>query len=155
MKAVFLDRDGVLNRERGDHTWRVQDFEINTDVPHVLKSFQEKGYALIVITNQSGIALEKYGHDDVATVHQYLIEQLAAYNIKIKAIYYCPHREDTGKCLCRKPGSLMLEKALARFNIDASKSFMIGDSKRDIKAAENVGVKGILIESNTSLSTIE
>ena len=79
------------------------------------------------------------------------MDTLKKENIKIEEIYYCVHHPETGSCLCRKPDSLHVEKALARFDIDPILSYFIGDKERDILAGEKVGVKGILIESNASL----
>ncbi len=153
-KAVFLDRDGVINRERGQHTWKIEDFEILPDLIEALKTFSKKGFLLIIITNQSGISKGLYGHEEVRSLHDYLNEELSKHGLELNEIYYCPHHENSGRCLCRKPNSLMLEKAIARFDIDTSQSIFIGDKERDIKAGEKVGVKGILIEANTSLLPI-
>ncbi len=150
-RAVFLDRDGVLNRERGEHTWELEQFEILPGVPEALRVLQEKGRALVVITNQSGIGSGLYGHDDVERVHGYLRRMLADHGVQLTDVYYCPHHPDNGKCLCRKPGSLLLEKAMARYGIDAGGSVMIGDRDRDVEAARSVGVRGIRVESNEPL----
>jgi D-glycero-D-manno-heptose 1,7-bisphosphate phosphatase len=150
-KAVFLDRDGVLNRERGMHTWTLPDFEVLPDVPQALKLLQDAGYALVVITNQSGIGLGLYGHAEVATLHGYLHAMLGDHGVQLTGIYYCPHHPSHGRCLCRKPGSLMLEKAMARHGLDAVDSIMIGDRDRDMEAAAAAGVRGILVEANTPL----
>ncbi len=150
-KAVFLDRDGVLNRERGMHTWTLEDFEILPDVPRALKLLQEEGYLLVVITNQSGIGLGLYGHAEVAVLHSYLHNMLAEQGVHLTAIHYCPHHPSQGKCLCRKPGSSMLERSIALLDIDPTRSVMIGDRERDTQAAASVGVRGILVDSNTPL----
>lgn len=150
-KAVFLDRDGVINRERGDYTFDIADFQINLDVFAALRAFLEKGYLLIIITNQSGIAKKVYSHQRVIDLHDHMMSTLAAHGISLTEIYYCPHHPDVTECLCRKPQSIMVEKALARFNIDPESSFLIGDRERDIVAGGAVGVTGILIESNSSL----
>ena len=85
-------------------------------------------------------------------MHHYLEEEMLKYDIHFEEIYYCPHHPDyNGNCLCRKPGSQMLEKAIARFNIDPSQSYFIGDKQRDVDAGSAVGVKGILVESNPDL----
>ncbi|MCB9186568.1 MAG: HAD family hydrolase [Flavobacteriales bacterium] len=153
-KALFLDRDGVLNVERGEYTYLLEDFEILPDVLESLKLATVKGYVLIVISNQGGIAKGVYSHKNVELVHQKLIDNLASEGVLLDEIYYCPHHDEVGKCLCRKPNSLMLEKAIARFNISASDSVFIGDSERDILAAEKVGVNGILIASNSGILEI-
>jgi D-glycero-D-manno-heptose 1,7-bisphosphate phosphatase len=75
-------------------------------------------------------------------------------NIAVADIYYCPHHPDTGKCLCRKPDSLLIEKVMARFNLSPDSSYFIGDSERDIQAAEKAGIKGILISENADLPCV-
>lgn len=150
-KAAFLDRDGVINLESGSYTTNVDDFIINKDIPEAIKILREKNYLVIVITNQGGIAKKLYKPEDVLEMHIKLCEELSKTNTDITDIYFCPHHEVTGKCLCRKPNSLMLEKAISTYEIDVKKSFLIGDSDRDILAAENVGIRGIKIESNKSI----
>lgn len=152
-KAVFLDRDGVINVERG-YTHRLEDFVILPDLIEVLQLLQKKGYLLIVISNQSGIAKGLYKQSDVEILHKFMVEEFTKNGIKLSEIYYCVHHPDVTKCICRKPDSLFVEKGLARFNIDAKQSYFIGDKERDTEAAEKAGVKGILIEANTSLKTI-
>ena len=153
MKAVFLDRDGVINVERG-YTHRLEDFVILPDLMEVLQLLQKNGYLLIVISNQSGIAKGLYKQAEVEVLHKYMTEEFGKKGIKLSEIYYCVHHPDVSNCICRKPDSLFVEKGLARFNIDASKSYFIGDKERDTEAAEKAGVKGILIEANISLKTI-
>lgn len=150
-KGLFLDRDGVINRERGEHTWRMEDLEVLPDVAVSIRAAVDAGRAVVVITNQSGIALGLYGHADVAKLHTYLHGMLAEQGAVLTDIYYCPHHPQHGKCLCRKPGSLLLERAMARHGIQAEGSVMIGDRDRDRLAAEAVGVHGILMEANSSL----
>ena len=88
-------------------------------------------------------------------MHQHLLDVYSAQGIKITEIYYCNHHPlHTSICLCRKPGSLMLEKAIARFDIDASKSYFIGDRERDVIAGKGAGVTGILIDSDQPVSEI-
>ena len=83
-----------------------------------------------------------------------MINAFADEGIVIEEVYYCPHHDSTGKCLCRKPGSLLVEKAIARFDIDASRSYFIGDRERDIIAGQSAGTKGILVEVNSDLRKI-
>lgn len=150
-KAVFLDRDGVINRERGEHTWRLEDFEILPQVAEALKALHAAGWLTIVISNQSGVALGLYTLRDVEELHRYLHHRLAEAGTALDAVYYCPHHPDHGRCLCRKPGSLLLERAIARHGIDPARSIMIGDRERDVQAAEAAGVKGALVEANGRL----
>ena len=152
-KAIFLDRDGVINVERG-YTHLLEDFVILPDLMDTLKLFQQREYLLIIISNQSGIAKGLYKQNEVEVLHKYLSEELKKNNIRLSEIYYCVHHPDVSRCICRKPNSLFVEKALARFDIDAKRSYFIGDKDRDIEAAEKAGVKGILIEANSSLKKI-
>ena len=150
-KAVFLDRDGVINKEIGEYVYSEDKFVINDELIPALQLLQQNGFLLFIITNQGGIAKGIYSHDDVDKLHRHLLGILNTNNIQISEIYYCPHHPDFGKCLCRKPDSLLLEKAVARFNVDVSRSFMIGDTERDIEAAEKIGIKGFQIQPNTSI----
>lgn len=149
--CLFLDRDGVINRERGEHTWRPADFEVLPDVADALVHARDAGFALVVITNQSGIGLGLYGHEEVHALHDVLARELATAGVRLDGIYYCPHHPSGGRCLCRKPGSLLLERAIARHGIDPARSMMIGDRERDVQAAEAAGVRGVLVESNAAL----
>jgi D-glycero-D-manno-heptose 1,7-bisphosphate phosphatase len=150
-KVLFLDRDGVINKERGDYTSRMEDFVFVDDLVKSLRKFQTKGYKLIVVSNQSGIAKGLYTFEEVELLHSHLTRYMRINGIEIEEIYYCPHHPEKGKCLCRKPDSLLIEKAIARFSVNAAASYFIGDRERDIQAAEGAGVKGILVESNSSL----
>lgn len=147
-KAVFFDRDGVLNKEIGDYISHPDALEILPDVPKALMVIKEKGYMIIVITNQGGIAKGLYTHETLQKIHQKLANSVGL-NM-IDAIYYCPHHNTKGKCICRKPDSLMLEKAISKYNINKGLSFLLGDKERDILSAQKVGIKAIQIESNSS-----
>jgi D-glycero-D-manno-heptose 1,7-bisphosphate phosphatase len=153
-KAVFLDRDGVVNVERGEYTWLLEDFKLNGGLIEALKNFREKNYMLIVISNQGGIAKDLYKKEEVDYLHLHLERVLKNQGIELTEIYYCPHHPDTGKCICRKPDSLLLEKALARFNIDASASYFIGDAERDVEAGKKAGMTTIKVEPNSSLMDV-
>ncbi len=150
-KAVFLDRDGVINRDINDYTYKVEDFELLPGVVDAIKHWNHNGYWVIVITNQGGISKKLYDHHDVKLVHEHMLGLIHSQGGEIQEIYYCPHHDRIENCLCRKPGSLLIEKALARFDIDPSKSYMIGDRDRDVKAAEDAGVTGLKCEVNSNL----
>ena len=152
-KAIFLDRDGFINKEIG-FVFKLEDFIFTGDIFASLKKLQDAGFIFIVVTNQSGIAKQLYKHEDVAMIHGHMLSAMKKNNITISEIYYCPHHSDVEPCICRKPDSGMLEKAIARFNIDVTKSFLIGDKERDILAAEKAGVKGILIEADSPIMGI-
>lgn len=154
-KAIFLDRDGVLNEEIGDYVCRLEDFNILEHNFAPLLELQRSGYLLIIITNQGGLAKGWYAEEVLHQMHAHLRVTYLRHGIKLTEIYYCHHHpEFNGNCLCRKPGSILVEKALARFNINASKSYFIGDRQRDITAGEAAGVTGILINSNQSIADV-
>ncbi|GAB3566134.1 hypothetical protein GCM10027578_14840 [Spirosoma luteolum] len=142
-KCIFLDRDGVLNEDRPDYVYRVEDFIIPAGVPEALRLLKDAGYMLIIITNQAGIARGLYTRADVMACYDYL--QASCGNL-IDDIYYCPHHPqfDT-ESLTRKPGSLMIEKAMAKYNIRPDQSWMIGDAARDIQAGRRAGVRTVRI----------
>jgi D-glycero-D-manno-heptose 1,7-bisphosphate phosphatase len=151
-KAVFLDRDGVINRKGSSYyIFREEEFFFNKGVIEALRYFTGKGYIIIVITNQGGIARGIFTTAHLEKLHDFMIKKLAVSGIKITAIYYCPHHPEISKCECRKPGSLLFEKAIAEHDIDPKSSYMIGDSAIDIQASEKAGVEGILIPTNGNI----
>lgn len=150
-KAIILDRDGVINADQNDYTWKIADFSILPGVFEACKKWQQEGYLLIVITNQGGIAKGLYGHHEVRLLHDHMLRLFSEQGIAINDIYYCPHHPVAGECLCRKPGSLLVEKAIATHNIDPSLSVFIGDRDRDIIAGAGAGVPGLLVSVNSDL----
>lgn len=149
-KCVFLDRDGVLNEDRVDYVYRVEDFIIPDGVPEALRLLKDAGYLLIVITNQAGIAKGLYTRHDVMACYNYLQAQCGHV---IDDIYYSPHHPKyDSESLTRKPGSLMLEKAMAKYSITADNSWMIGDALRDMQAGRRVGVRTLRIMHQPELS---
>ena len=153
-KAIFLDRDGVINRDALPYTFRIEDFFILDGVYDALKLFQKKNYLLIVISNQGGIGKNIYSKEDAERVIKFMNERLNENGIFLSEVYYCPHHPSKGNCICRKPDSLLIEKGLARFEIDPMQSYFIGDMDRDIQAAAKAGVKGIKIKVNSNLASI-
>ncbi|MCF8224507.1 MAG: HAD family hydrolase [Bacteroidales bacterium] len=154
-KAIFLDRDGVINNPRKNYyVYKVGDFVLNRGVTEALKCFQERDYMLIVITNQGGISKGKYTVEDVEGLHAHMVQELAASGIDLTAVYFCPHHNKRENCLCRKPKPLMLEKAIARFDIDPDQSWFIGDKKTDVEAGRQAGVKTIRIRKNQDLRKV-
>lgn len=154
-KAVFLDRDGVINNDTGHYyIYKPEHFILNKGFIEAITILKDKGYVFIVITNQGGIAKGTYTINDVNLVHNKFLNLIEDHHIVIKEIYVCPHHDKVEKCICRKPDSLNIEKAIARFNIDVTSSYMIGDNIKDVQAAEKAGLKGIKIDSNQNLMTI-
>lgn len=148
MKLILLDRDGVINKELGTYVTNPDDFEL---LPHVIPNLikiKNAGIKVAVITNQGGIAKGLYTPQTLAKIHDKLKNSLAEHGLLVDEIYYCPHHPDFGKCLCRKPASIMVEKALAKFGIDAKDAHMIGDTQRDVDAANAAGVKATKVEPN-------
>ena len=142
-KCVFLDRDGVLNVDRVDYVYRLQEFIIPPGVPEALQALKQAGYLLIVITNQSGIAKGIYERKDVYMIHE-AIQQ--GTGVVLDDLYFCPYHEKfDSHSLTRKPGSLLIEKAAAKYEVDMSASFMIGDHERDIIAGTRAGLRTIRI----------
>lgn len=151
-KAVFLDRDGVINSDEGHYyIFKPEDVKLNPGVIAGCQLLQKHNYLLIIITNQGGIAKGKYTKADAESVHNCILEQFNAAQITISEIYYCPHHSDLEKCLCRKPGNLNIEKALARFKIDRTQSWFIGDNQTDIQAGKASGLRTIKVDANSNL----
>lgn len=154
-KAIFLDRDGVINNPRKNYyVFRKEDFEVNKGVFEALKYFASKDYLLIIITNQGGISKGKYTKEDVELLHAHMESVFAEHKIYFSSVYYCPHHSKRENCLCRKPKPLMLEKAIARFDISADDSWFIGDKRTDIEAGRQAGLKTIKIRKNQNLLKI-
>lgn len=151
-KVVFLDRDGVINDDTGHYyIYKPEDFKLNKGIEESIRLIVEKGYDIVIITNQGGIARGTYTKKEVELVHQYMIELFQKQGVTPLAIYFCPHHNKLESCLCRKPSGLMIKKAIARFNIDAVNSFMIGDNVKDVEAAQDGGVRGYKIEKNSNI----
>jgi D-glycero-D-manno-heptose 1,7-bisphosphate phosphatase len=151
-KAVFLDRDGVINSDKDlYYVTRPEEFVINPGVAEFLAEMHSMGYLIIIITNQGGIARGLYNFQTITEIHNLLLEHLKKQNVPITEIYYCPHHPDFGNCICRKPDSLLIEKAIARFGIDAEHSFFVGDREGDMEAARKAGIKAIKVDSNENL----
>ncbi|UOG73673.1 HAD family hydrolase [Hymenobacter tibetensis] len=144
-KAVFLDRDGVLNKEIGTYVWEPDKFIVLDGVPESLAQLKQAGYYLIVVTNQAGIAKGLYSPADVQACHAKL--QAACGNL-LDALYFAPAHPSVSESLLRKPDSLMLEKAIARFQLDPAQCWLVGDRYRDIEASNKAGVRGILVDDS-------
>jgi D-glycero-D-manno-heptose 1,7-bisphosphate phosphatase len=150
MKALFLDRDGIINVEK-EYLHTVEEFEFIDDVFDTLRTAQEKGYLLIVITNQSGIGRGYYGEEDLLHLNRWMCEQFDNEKISIAKVYYCPHSPET-TCNCRKPLPGMLLSAAKDFKIDFENSILIGDKESDITAGKSAGVgKCVLARSGHTI----
>lgn len=149
-KAVFLDRDGVINEEKKDYVKQVNELKILSDVPNSVKKLKDAGFIVVVITNQSAINRGLTNHQEVKKIHSNIQEYLKQYGTSIDAFYYCPHRPDEN-CNCRKPKPGLLKKAVLEMKIDPNSSWMIGDSDSDVLAAEKLGCKAIKLNHQFTL----
>jgi len=143
-RAVFLDRDGVITQEPPHYAHRVDQLKFIPGAPEAIRSLNQNGYLVIVVTNQSGIGRGYYLEEDTIKFNQAMEQKLDKYGARIDAIYYCPHHPDD-HCECRKPKPGMLLDAGKRFNINFTQSFMVGDRMSDIEAGEHVGCETILV----------
>jgi D-glycero-D-manno-heptose 1,7-bisphosphate phosphatase len=140
-KCIFLDRDGVLNVDRVDYVYRMEEFIIPPGVGEALRALKDAGYLLVVITNQSGIAKGIYTREDVYMIHRAIQDGTG---VELVDIYFCPYHEKfDSNSLTRKPGSLMIEKAAAKYDVDMDASWMVGDHERDITAGTRAGLRTI------------
>ena len=155
-KAIFLDRDGTINRYVG-YLRKVEEFELLPGVGEAIRKINASGYLAIVVTNQPVIARGEVSLEELQIIHNKMETMLGKEGAYLDGIYYCPHHPSKGfegevqelkiDCQCRKPKPGMLLQAAKDFNIDLSDSWMIGDERRDIEAGKNAGCKTALIGS--------
>ena len=146
-KAVFLDRDGVINKERKDYVKTKDELEIFSNVHECIKKIKQGDFLAVVITNQSAINRGLSSHQNIQEIHDEIQKYLKSNGTSIDNFFYCPHRPDE-KCYCRKPNPGLIFEAAKKLNIDLSKSWMIGDKDTDVKAAKLAGCVGIKIDEN-------
>ncbi|MFX0000766.1 MAG: D-glycero-beta-D-manno-heptose 1,7-bisphosphate 7-phosphatase [Candidatus Hodarchaeota archaeon] len=144
-RAIFLDRDGVINKEV-NYLSDPKDFKFIDGSIDALKILKRKSYLLIIITNQAGIARGLFTEESLKTIHNKMIGILRQHNIELDDIYYCPHHpEFTGPCDCRKPNPGMILQAQINHNIDLTNSYMVGDTLNDIQTGKNANCKTVLV----------
>jgi D-glycero-D-manno-heptose 1,7-bisphosphate phosphatase len=147
-KALFLDRDGVINIDYG-HVNKIEEFNFIEGIFELCRFFQDRGFIIIVITNQAGIGKGYYTEQDFLRLNDWMIKEFEKQRILITKTYYCPHKPEE-KCECRKPNPGMFSKAIIDFDINPLISVSIGDKCSDIKASEEAGITtNILISGNT------
>ncbi len=140
-KALFLDRDGVINKEK-NYLYKIEDFEFIDGVFETCKYFQDREYLIVIITNQAGIARGKYTEVEYQILTNWMINEFEKKGIKISKVYHCPHHpEFSGECECRKPKPKMILDAQKEFDIDLANSILVGDKNSDIEAGIKAGVK--------------
>jgi D,D-heptose 1,7-bisphosphate phosphatase len=149
--AVFLDRDGVINRDLG-YVCSPERFEWIAGAPAAIKRLNESGYFVFVVTNQAGVARGFYTEAGVHAFHAWLQQELRGAGAHIDAFYYCPHHPEFGSpCSCRKPEPGMLLKARAEWPVKWPQSFLIGDKDSDLASARNAGIEGYLFDAAQTL----
>lgn len=149
--AVFLDRDGVVNHDDG-YVYRSDEVRLFEDVFPLIKVAKARGFLVIVVSNQSGVARGRYGIADVIALHQFINDRIQqVHGGAIDAFYFCPHLpggivpQYSIPCSCRKPGTQMIEDAIASWKISRQDSWMIGDKASDMQCASAAGVQGIFL----------
>lgn len=154
-KALFLDRDGVVNKEI-NYLYRIEDCVFIKGIFELCQYFQQKGYKIFIITNQAGIARGYYTEQDYNIFTDWMIQEFSKKGIVITKVYHCPHHPSiTGECLCRKPNPMMIKLAEKEYNIDLQNSILIGDKISDIEAGKNAEIGlNILVKTN-SLSALK
>ena len=159
-KAIFFDRDGTLNVEVG-YLYEIDKFKWIDGAREAIKFCNDNGYLAIVVTNQSGVARGFYTEEDIINLHNFMQEELAKVGAHVNDFFYCPHHPNgvvekySIDCECRKPKSKLIEDACKKYDIDKSKSLMIGDKPRDVECGENAGVRSILFDGENLLNTIQ
>jgi D-glycero-D-manno-heptose 1,7-bisphosphate phosphatase len=148
--AVFVDRDGTLIRDVG-YLWREEQLEILPRVPEALRLLKEKGYKVVVATNQSVVARGRLTESLLADIHRELLRRLAGAGAQVDGVYYCPHHPTEGfapyktQCDCRKPSTGLIRRAALELELAVSRSYVVGDQSRDMELAARSGAKGIWI----------
>ena len=159
-KAVFFDRDGVLNIDK-DYLHKIDELEWIDGAKEAVSYLTQLGYTIFVVTNQSGIARGYYAEDDMHRLHEHMTSELALAGGKVTKFYYCPHlpsskiKEYAVECDCRKPKPGLLLQAMNEYPIDKEKSFLIGDKQRDIASAHAAGIKGYLYKEGNLLEFVK
>ncbi|WP_152395468.1 D-glycero-alpha-D-manno-heptose-1,7-bisphosphate 7-phosphatase [Paenibacillus guangzhouensis] len=157
-KAVFFDRDGVINVEK-NYVYKIEDFEFVDGIFDVMKHFQSLGYLLIVITNQAGIGRGYYSEEDFHKLNDWMIERFKVEGIEITKVYYSPYHPEHGigeykkDSWCRKPNPGMILQAKDDFDIDLRESILFGDKDSDIEAGIRAEVgENVLVQMNVKIN---
>jgi len=152
-QIVFLDRDGVINKNRDDYVKTWDEFEFLPNTKKAIKLLNDNGYKIIIITNQSVVGRGIIPEKTLTGIHEKMLKELNECGCRIEKIYYCPHAP-WDNCGCRKPKSGLLLKAAKDFDIDLKKCYFIGDSETDVEAGKRAGCKTYLVSENRDLLDI-
>ena len=146
IKTIFLDRDGVINKDV-NYAYKIVDFEFIEGIFDVCIYFQDLGYKIIIVTNQSGISRGYYSENDFQTITNWMLAQFKKNDINILDVFHCPHLPDS-HCNCRKPKPGMLINARYKHNINMQNSWIIGDKEADIIAGISSGITNTILVKN-------
>jgi heptosyltransferase-2 len=152
--TVFLDRDGTTNRDTG-YIKTPDELQIFPGAVEAVARLKQAGARVVMITNQSGVGRGLFSTETLAAIHARLRAVFEAGGAPFDGLYYCPHHPDDG-CACRKPGTAMVERAVADLGLDLSRAYVLGDQRRDVDLARRIGAKGILVTTGpTSAQALE
>ncbi len=144
-KALFLDRDGVINKEI-NYLHTIEEFEFIPEIFDICRFYSHHGFSIFVVTNQAGIARGYYSTGDFLKLNEWMLSQFENKGVHIEKIYFCPHHpEITGPCSCRKPNPGMILNAAGEFEIDLTRSLLIGDKISDLEAGYNAGISNCFL----------
>ena len=152
-KALFLDRDGVIINYI-PYLNKPEQVEIPEGAGQALRQWQDAGYLLIIVTNQSGIGRGYFSLDDVAAVHVQVFTEYQKFGVSFHDVLICPHHPDEG-CKCRKPSPYFLLEAAKKYNLDLVQSYFIGDAPSDLDCAIQAGCHPVLLLTGRGASTVE
>jgi histidinol-phosphate phosphatase family domain/HAD-superfamily hydrolase, subfamily IIIA len=143
-KVIFIDRDGVINRDSTDYVLAWSEFDFIPHVFEALRALTELGYKIIVVSNQAGIGKGLFTMEALAEITEKMLARIERNGGKIYTVHYCPHRDDED-CVCRKPKTGLFKQAVAGLAVDLRETFVVGDSERDIIAGKRMGCPTILV----------
>ncbi|MEA5618352.1 HAD family hydrolase [Cronbergia sp. UHCC 0137] len=152
-KALFLDRDGVIINYI-PYLSKPEQVEIPEGAGQALRQWQDAGYLLIIITNQSGVGRGYFSLDDVAQVHAQVFREYQQFEVSFHDVLICPHHPDEA-CKCRKPSPYLLLQAAKKYNVDLSQSYFIGDAPSDLECAIQAGCHPVLLLTGRGTSTVK
>jgi len=149
-KAIFLDRDGVINKNKNDYVKNISELEIFPNISELIKKLRSFGFMIVVITNQSAINRKLTSYENIHKIHEAIQNHLKKNNTHIDSFYFCPHKPEEN-CICRKPKPGLIIQASKEQKINLKLSWMIGDNDSDVLAGDLAGCRSIKIHSNFGL----
>jgi D-glycero-D-manno-heptose 1,7-bisphosphate phosphatase len=152
-RAVFLDRDGVINENRPDHVKSLEEFVLLPGAAQALCLLSDVRMPVVVVSNQAAINRGLVSQDTVQSIHRHMVEMARSAGGRIDAVFYCPHRPDEG-CACRKPRPGLLEQAAMALEIDLSGSYLVGDALSDVRAALAVRAQPLMVLTGRGKSQV-